>query len=230
MTPFYLLPRDRPSGGHEATSPAAPQTKLLGGGTNLHRPHENGRRNARAARGHHPPALAKIEELPDGRASASARSSRNSDLAEHPLIVERYPVLSQALLAGASRSCATWPPPAATCSSARVVIISTTRRSRVQQTPARQRVRRAGRLQPHPRDPGHERALHRHPPERHVRGPGRAGRRGARAGAEGRTGDPLRGVSPPARRASRVDTNLQPDELITAVDLPARRGRRIRIT
>jgi xanthine dehydrogenase YagS FAD-binding subunit len=27
---------------------------------------------------------------------------RNSDLAEHPLIVQRYPVLSQALLAGAS--------------------------------------------------------------------------------------------------------------------------------
>src|SRR5207248_8589531 len=28
--------------------------------------------------------------------------ARNSDVAEHPLIVQRYPVLSQALLAGAS--------------------------------------------------------------------------------------------------------------------------------
>ncbi|AIY03133.1 xanthine dehydrogenase, FAD-binding subunit [Arthrobacter sp. PAMC 25486] len=42
-----------------------------------------------------------IEELPDGRVRIGA-TVRNSDLAAHPLIRQRYPVLSQALLAGAS--------------------------------------------------------------------------------------------------------------------------------
>lgn len=42
-----------------------------------------------------------VEELPDGRVRIGA-TVRNSDLAAHPLIRERYRVLSQALLAGAS--------------------------------------------------------------------------------------------------------------------------------
>ena len=51
-----------------------------------------------------------------------------------------------------------------------------------------------------PRDPRHERALHRHPPVGHVRGAGRAGggRPGDRAGRRAR--DPVRRVPPPARR------------------------------
>src|ERR1700709_2828336 len=46
--------------------------------------------------------MAQIEELPNGGGVRIGALARNSDLAEHPLIVERYPVLSQALLAGAS--------------------------------------------------------------------------------------------------------------------------------
>src|SRR3954451_10931897 len=46
--------------------------------------------------------MAQIEELPDGKGVRIGALARNSDLAEHPLIKERYPVLSQALLAGAS--------------------------------------------------------------------------------------------------------------------------------
>ncbi|GHI03327.1 molybdopterin dehydrogenase [Streptomyces cellostaticus] len=42
-----------------------------------------------------------VEELPDGTLRAGA-TLRNSDLAAHPLVRDRYPVLSQALLAGAS--------------------------------------------------------------------------------------------------------------------------------
>ncbi|WP_314174083.1 FAD binding domain-containing protein [Streptomyces winkii] len=42
-----------------------------------------------------------IEELPDGGVRIGA-TVRNSDLAAHPLVRGRYPVLSQALLAGAS--------------------------------------------------------------------------------------------------------------------------------
>lgn len=46
-------------------------------------------------------SLAKIEELPRGGVRIGAMA-RNSDTANHPLIRQRYPVLSQALLAGAS--------------------------------------------------------------------------------------------------------------------------------
>ncbi|MFJ4835424.1 FAD binding domain-containing protein [Streptomyces sp. NPDC088747] len=42
-----------------------------------------------------------VEELPDGRLRIGA-TVRNSDLAAHPMVRDRYPVLSQALLAGAS--------------------------------------------------------------------------------------------------------------------------------
>ena len=45
--------------------------------------------------------LAQIEELPDGGVRIGAMA-RNSDTANHPLIRQRYPVLSQAFLAGAS--------------------------------------------------------------------------------------------------------------------------------
>lgn len=45
--------------------------------------------------------LAKIEELPDGSLSLGALA-RNSDTADHPLVRERYPMLAQAILAGAS--------------------------------------------------------------------------------------------------------------------------------
>ncbi|MBN1203562.1 MAG: xanthine dehydrogenase family protein subunit M [Myxococcaceae bacterium] len=45
--------------------------------------------------------LAQIQELPDGGVRLGALA-RNSDVAQHPLVRERYPMLSQALLAGAS--------------------------------------------------------------------------------------------------------------------------------
>jgi xanthine dehydrogenase YagS FAD-binding subunit len=46
--------------------------------------------------------LAKIEELPDGGLRLGALA-RNSDTADHPLVRQRYPMLAQAILAGASQ-------------------------------------------------------------------------------------------------------------------------------
>ncbi|MCF5602447.1 xanthine dehydrogenase family protein subunit M, partial [Pseudomonas syringae] len=46
-------------------------------------------------------ALKQVESLPDGRLRIGALVS-NTDLASHPLVQQRYPVLSEALLAGAS--------------------------------------------------------------------------------------------------------------------------------
>src|SRR3954454_1049306 len=45
---------------------------------------------------------ASIEELPDGAGLRIAAGARNSDVAHLPLVRERFPALSEALLAGAS--------------------------------------------------------------------------------------------------------------------------------
>jgi xanthine dehydrogenase YagS FAD-binding subunit len=45
--------------------------------------------------------LSRIDELPDGGLRLGALA-RNSDTADHPLVRQRYPLLSQAILAGAS--------------------------------------------------------------------------------------------------------------------------------
>ena len=84
-----------------ATDPAAvpgelaaqPHTKLLGGGTNLLDLMKMGVER--------PQRLVDITRLPAGGVRIGALA-RNSDVAEHPLIAKNYPVLSQALLAGAS--------------------------------------------------------------------------------------------------------------------------------
>ena len=81
---------------------ANPQTKLLGGGTNLIDLMKMGVEKPDRLVDITRLDLARVEELPDGQGVRVGALVRNSDLAEHPLIVERYPVLSQALLAGAS--------------------------------------------------------------------------------------------------------------------------------
>ena len=80
---------------------AAPGAKFLAGGTNL----------VDLMKQHvEQPAhlvdisrvdLARIEELPDGGLRLGALA-RNSDTADHPLVRQRYPLLAQAILAGAS--------------------------------------------------------------------------------------------------------------------------------
>ena len=70
----------------------------------------------------------------------------------------------------------------------------------VQQARSGQRLRGAGGLQPRSRDPGHERALHRHPPLRRG-GSARGVRRGRPHGGPGRRGvDRVRRLLPASRR------------------------------
>jgi xanthine dehydrogenase YagS FAD-binding subunit len=76
--------------------------KFLGGGTNLIDLMKMGVETPTQLIDINRLALSKIEELPGGGGVRIGALVRNSDLAEHPLIVQRYPVLSQALLAGAS--------------------------------------------------------------------------------------------------------------------------------
>ena len=80
---------------------AAPGAKFLAGGTNLvdlMKQHvEQPTHLVDISR----VDLARIEELPDGGLRLGALA-RNSDTADHPLVRQRYPLLAQAILAGAS--------------------------------------------------------------------------------------------------------------------------------
>ena len=77
------------------------QAKFLGGGTNLIDLMKDGVEQPDHLVDVTKLSLAEIEELPDGGVRIGAMA-RNSDTANHPLIRQRYPVLSQAFLAGAS--------------------------------------------------------------------------------------------------------------------------------
>jgi xanthine dehydrogenase YagS FAD-binding subunit len=87
----------------EATAAHAgrPSSRYLGGGTNLVDLMKLGVERPGTLIDVSRLPLDAVEELPDGSVRVGA-TVRNSDLAAHPLVRDRYPVLSQALLAGAS--------------------------------------------------------------------------------------------------------------------------------
>jgi xanthine dehydrogenase YagS FAD-binding subunit len=84
-----------------ATVMARPDAAFLGGGTNLVDHMKLGLASPGLLVDVTRLPLERIEELPDGGLRIGA-TVRNSDLAAHPLLRRRYPLLSQALLAGAS--------------------------------------------------------------------------------------------------------------------------------
>jgi xanthine dehydrogenase YagS FAD-binding subunit len=100
MNPFAY---SRTSGAKEAVTAISskPQGKFLGGGTNLIDLMKMGVEMPNELVDINRLPLGQIEELPNKRVRIGALA-RNSDVAEHELIKARYPVLSQALLSGAS--------------------------------------------------------------------------------------------------------------------------------
>src|SRR2546429_686034 len=78
-----------------------PQVKFLGGGTNLIDLMKMGVETPNELVDINRLPLGQIEELPDKGLRIGALA-RNSDVAQHELIKSRYPVLSEALLSGAS--------------------------------------------------------------------------------------------------------------------------------
>jgi xanthine dehydrogenase YagS FAD-binding subunit len=76
--------------------------KFLGGGTNLIDLMKMGVEQPVQLVDINRLPLTQVEELPGGAGVRIGGLARNSDVAEHPLIAQRYSVLSQALLAGAS--------------------------------------------------------------------------------------------------------------------------------
>lgn len=76
-------------------------TKVLGGGTNLVDLMKQGVEQPSRLIDITRVPLDQITELPDGGLRLGALA-RNSETAAHPLVRERYPMLSQAILSGAS--------------------------------------------------------------------------------------------------------------------------------
>jgi xanthine dehydrogenase YagS FAD-binding subunit len=101
MNPFFYSRANDAAGAVSAIA-AKPRTKFLGGGTNLIDLMKMGVETPAQLVDITRLPMAQIEELPDGKVVRIGALARNSDVAEHSLIRERYPVLSQALLAGAS--------------------------------------------------------------------------------------------------------------------------------
>jgi xanthine dehydrogenase YagS FAD-binding subunit len=81
---------------------ANPKAKFLGGGTNLVDLMKMGVERPEQLVDINRLDLTKVEELPNNDGVRIGGLVRNSDLAEHDLIKSRYPVLSEALLSGAS--------------------------------------------------------------------------------------------------------------------------------
>src|SRR5437868_13893479 len=101
MNPFVYSRANEAAGAVDASA-AKPRMKFLAGGTNLIDLMKMGVETPAQLVDINRVPLAQIEELPDGKGVRIGALARNSDVAEHALIRERYPVLSQALLAGAS--------------------------------------------------------------------------------------------------------------------------------
>jgi len=100
MSPFTY---SRAANADQAVTAVSGKTpgKFLGGGTNLLDLMKMGVETPNELIDINRLPLVQIEELPDKRVRIGALA-RNSDVAEHALIKSRYPVLSQALLSGAS--------------------------------------------------------------------------------------------------------------------------------
>ena len=122
---------------------------------------------------HHPPAARAIEEREDGGLRAR-RAGDQHRVAYDARVEQRYPLAREAILAGASpqlRNAATvGRQPAA----ADPLLLLLRHGDALQQARAGHRLPGDRRRQPHPRHPGRQRALHRHPSFRHVRRAGRA--------------------------------------------------------
>jgi xanthine dehydrogenase YagS FAD-binding subunit len=100
VRPFAYV---RATGVEDACAALAslPGARPLGGGTNLVDLMKLGVEEATTLVDVSRLPLDTVEELPDGSLRVGA-TVRNSDLAAHPAVRDRYPALSQALLAGAS--------------------------------------------------------------------------------------------------------------------------------
>ena len=98
MNPFQYQRAQDAAGAIRSVSP---RSKFLAGGTNLIDLMKNGVEKPDTLIDLNRVALAAIELRPDGGLRLGALA-RNSDTANHPMVRQRYPLLSHAILSGAS--------------------------------------------------------------------------------------------------------------------------------
>jgi xanthine dehydrogenase YagS FAD-binding subunit len=98
MNPFTYA---KPAGVDEAVRLAGPRSRFIAGGTNLLDLMKENVMQPEQLIDITGLPLHEVEEAADGGVRIGALVS-NADLAYHPLIEQRYPLLSQAILAGAS--------------------------------------------------------------------------------------------------------------------------------
>ncbi|HEY3769645.1 MAG TPA: xanthine dehydrogenase family protein subunit M [Candidatus Angelobacter sp.] len=100
MNPFEYRRAKDPQAAIDAAGPAA-HAKFLAGGTNLVDLMKNGVEQPQRLVDINRLELAAIEPLPNGGLRLGALA-RNSDTANHPAVRQHYPLLSRAILSGAS--------------------------------------------------------------------------------------------------------------------------------
>lgn len=100
MNPFQYHRADQPANAVQLISSTS-HTKFLAGGTNLVDLMKNNVERPDGIVDINRLDLARVEQLPDGGVRLGSLA-RNSETANHPLVRRNYPLLSQAILAGAS--------------------------------------------------------------------------------------------------------------------------------
>ena len=154
---------------------ASPAAKFVAGGTNLV--------DLMKMDVERPAKLIDISRLPLDKVEETAggaphrRTRAQFDLAYHPLVEQRFPVLSSAVLAGASQQLRNMASTGGNLLQ-RTLRLLLRYRDALQQTRAGQRLLGHRWPQPHERNPRHERRLHRRASVGHVRGAGGAGGEG----------------------------------------------------
>ncbi|MBP3955609.1 FAD binding domain-containing protein [Gemmata sp. G18] len=102
MHPFTFARAEKPADAVAALV-ADPRAKFIAGGTNLLDLMKEGVERPGNLIDVNPLPLAEIAELPEEAGVRLGAMARNSDVADSKLIRERFPLLSEALLAGATQ-------------------------------------------------------------------------------------------------------------------------------
>ena len=212
VKPFALRARRQTPATRSAAGARPPAARrYLGGGTNLVDLMKLGVDGARAARRRHPPPARRDRGARRTAACAIGATVRNSDLAAHPRSASATRCWRRRCWPAPPASCATWPPSAATCSSAPAAsYFQDVTKPCNKRAPGHAAARR---VEGEHRDHailGALRALRRHPPLRHGRRAGRP-RRGRRTSTARRAAPiplaelhRLPGDAPAARHRARA--------------------------